>query len=173
MRLLPACHTISMPSNAGNNVSARPLPNTSESSGETCGFVVHVVAVLMAIAFVLQNLLQLGDSSLVVSDHDIFLQDVWNLLPDWSLRLIVARILVGALVAIPFVYFGINAQSVPKLESLDSLCDEFTRKNTAATGTGTIIGNDTSRREWCVPVVADIDVAHINDIVWKGFQEQR
>jgi hypothetical protein len=126
---------ITMPPSSGKSTVEHQL-NNNGSSGETCGFALHVLIVLTAAAFVLQFLGEMMAGPRFFNKH-FYLQDVWSVLPDRWLGILAGRLFIGALVATPSIYFGVNSQAVPKLDSLDSLSDDFTRTCTPANDTDT------------------------------------
>ena len=102
----------------------RNVQETNESSGDTCGFILHVLIVLVAIASCVSFLLP---PLSVAFDKDSYAKQVWDLFPDRSVGALVVRLLLGALVATPLVYFVVNSLSVPAFDSINTLCDESTR----------------------------------------------
>jgi hypothetical protein len=54
-------------------------------------------------------------------------QEVWELLPDRSIVVLLLRIVVGCVAAVPLVYYGVNQTSVPPMNSMDIIRDDYTR----------------------------------------------
>ena len=106
----------------GNPV--RQVKGADQSSGDTCGFILHVLIVLVTIASCFY--FSLPQPSFVVIDEDSYAKQVWDLFPDRSIVALIIRSLLVALAATSLVYFVVNTLSVPTFDSVDALCVDYT-----------------------------------------------
>lgn len=103
-----------------SSTKSQPDEEHRTSTVETVGFALHVLLVTAPPVYVL---LRVGLLPSIKVDDDL-----WNLLPDTSVIGLILHMLVGLVVSVPFIYFGLNSQSVPRMDSTDTLFDDYTRK---------------------------------------------
>jgi hypothetical protein len=138
---------------------------SQDSAAANCGFVLHVLVICFSCLYCVW----LTSPSWVQSDQVSFLPD-----PAWSLY--VPAALVCLFVMAPILYGVLNALSAARVDSTDSLYDNFTRQPPPTTlesiqesrygnllcGTVLIL----TLTFPSVPPICDLDVATINDLAF-------
>jgi hypothetical protein len=143
----------------------------ADSEAEKCGFVCHVLVVLVAITYTVWIL----QAHFISADGP----------PRWTR--VAPAIAVCLFVASLALYYVINAFVVcaNKLDALETIRDEFSPPSTvrvgaqstaphsdASTKKAVVSGNDENDNDEIVSHIFDLDVAEINDLVWERIQHR-
>jgi len=154
---------------------------------ERCGFVVHFLSLLFGGIYVVSFIVAVGDGS--ISDGNNNSNSNSNsklsntlrslLLPEW-VHVVVPPTLLALFVATPIVYGALNSLSSPRMDSIDTVQDEFTRRRRMSASSGTQqgisdIGGDIAGEfighgqgdSSSVAAIYDLDVAVINDLIYN------
>jgi hypothetical protein len=115
------------------------------SAFETCGFFSHVLIVLLgASAAIFAYVSEPTTVTATDKDRDVDeyvdeyqegVQMLWSLVPSYPFVVLLVRVATALLVSVPFVYFLLNHWSVPPMDAIDTLSDEFTRRSATSAAT--------------------------------------
>jgi hypothetical protein len=97
---------------------------SNESSSEKCGFVCHVLC--LPLTFLYFVWIWVPDDVLHAADITYY--------PDKSWSVTIPVHMFGLFVAAPIIYSIINRLAVPRVDSIDTVCDDFTRLPPEVTG---------------------------------------
>jgi hypothetical protein len=90
---------------------------SNDSSSEKCGFVCHMLC--LPLTFLYFVWIWVPDDVLHAADITYY--------PDKSWSITIPVYTFGIFVAAPIIYSIINRLSVPRVDSIDTVCDDFTR----------------------------------------------
>jgi hypothetical protein len=133
---------------------------SNESSAEKCGFMCHVLCLPLTVLYLLW--IWVPDDTLHAADINI------TYYPDKSWSIVIPVSVVGVFCAAPIIYSIVNLLSVPRVESIDTVRDDYTRPPPFDLP-ASFSGIDKSS----VPEIYDLDVADVNDRIVASLQSRQ